>query len=110
MSTTPVLERRRTGGRRGRSAPAQPAPDGPLTDVAGIVDVTDNHGYLRVAGYAPGRDDAYLSGGTLRRYGLRRGDEVTGVTQSNGTAHAPVVRVDTVNGRPADEAKHRPEF
>ena len=110
MPSTPVLERRRTGGRRGRTAPAQPDPDAPFTTVTGIVDITDNHGYLRVGGYAPGRDDAYLSGSTLRRYGLRRGDEVTGATQSNGTAHAPVVRVDTVNGKPADEARHRPDF
>jgi transcription termination factor Rho len=112
MSTTQLMEGQRARRRRGPAKPAAqpPAGDAVLEPVAGIVDVADNHGYVRVNGYLPSPDDAYLSGGALRRYGLRRGDEITGAVQPNGERHAPLVRLDTVNGRDPETAKRRPEF
>ncbi|MFD4406941.1 hypothetical protein ACFWPH_29665 [Nocardia sp. NPDC058499] len=46
--------------------------------VAGILDVTDNHGSLRVDGYLPGPRDAHVPPWLIREYGLRRGDTLTG--------------------------------
>jgi transcription termination factor Rho len=110
---------------------AQARPDIP---VAGIVDVLDNHGFVRTSGYLPEADDIYLTAAQIKRYGLRRGDEVTGVArtaddvdppdggnggQSHGgrnrqnarrSKHNPLVRLDTINGMDPEQARRRPEF
>jgi transcription termination factor Rho len=52
----------------------------------------------------------------VRRYGLRKGDAITGgVRQSKGEAERrekfnPMVRIDTVNGADAEVGKHRLDF
>ncbi|SCF13011.1 transcription termination factor Rho [Micromonospora viridifaciens] len=80
--------------------------------VTGIVDTVDDHALIRVAGYLPSAVDAYVPPAQLRRYGLRRGDIVTGAVAAtpHRGRHAPLVRLDTVNGMEPDEAKRRPEF
>ena len=45
---------------------------------AGILDVLDNYAFVRTSGYLPGTDDVYVSLSMVRKYGLRRGDAVTG--------------------------------
>ncbi|HEX4833355.1 MAG TPA: transcription termination factor Rho [Trebonia sp.] len=47
--------------------------------VHGIVDITGGRGYLRTGGYRRSAGDIPLSDAQLRRFGLRKGDEVTGV-------------------------------
>ena len=80
--------------------------------VSGIVDTVDDHALLRVDGYLPSTADAHLTAGQLRRYGLRRGDLVTGAvaTTPRKGRHAPLIRVDTVNGTTLEQARHRPDF
>jgi transcription termination factor Rho len=80
--------------------------------VSGIVDTVDDHALLRVDGYLPSTADAHLSAGQLRRYGLRRGDLVTGAVAAtpHRGRHAPLLRVDTVNGTPPEQARRRPDF
>jgi transcription termination factor Rho len=62
-----------------------------LVPVSGIVDAADNHGFVRTSGYLPGPDDVYVSVAQLKRYGLRRGDLVTGTAREGearqGSAH-----------------------
>ncbi|SCL55788.1 transcription termination factor Rho [Micromonospora eburnea] len=80
--------------------------------VTGIVDTVDDHALIRVAGYLPSAADVYVPPAQLRRYGLRRGDLVTGAVAAppHRGRHAPLVRLDTVNGMEPEEARRRPEF
>jgi transcription termination factor Rho len=83
--------------------------------VAGIVDLQEKSGFIRTDGYGPGSDDLYLSPSLARRYGLRTGDRITGVTAKPGTGdqrkkHEPLTRVDSVNDMDPAEALARPRF
>jgi len=50
--------------------------------VSGYLDLRDEgYGYLRVNGYLPTREDAYISVKQTRQYGLRKGDHVTGMAR-----------------------------
>nr|WP_275941213.1 transcription termination factor Rho [Planosporangium flavigriseum] len=121
---------------RRRHANPAPAEHRAEVPVAGIVDVVDHHGFIRTSGYLPEPDDVYVSAAQLTRYGLRRGDEVTGVAQSaevdmlavepggkrqngnrpqnrkpqNRGKYSPLVRLDTINGVDPQAARRRPEF
>ena len=124
--------RRRRGRGRGRGRGGEPRQGGQIVDspdedevredeeltpVGGIVDVLDNYAFIRTTGYLPGKSDVYISMNQVKRYGLRRGDAVT------GTARAPrpgergqrqkfsaLGSISTVNGMDPEAAKARPEF
>ncbi|MDI6097816.1 transcription termination factor Rho [Actinoplanes sp. NEAU-A12] len=91
-----------------------------LVPVAGILDVLDNYAFVRTTGYLSGANDVYVSMSQVKKYGLRRGDAVTGAVRStpreSGTGdqrrdkYNPLVRLDTINGMEPDEARRRPEF
>src|SRR5205814_1411325 len=98
--------------------------DDVLVPVAGIVDVLDNYAFVRTSGYLSGPNDVYVSMAQIKRYGLRRGDAVTGavraVRDSDAGAGAgsgsrrdkynPLVRLDSINGMDPEEARRRAEF
>jgi transcription termination factor Rho len=96
--------------------------DDVLVPAAGILDVLDNYAFVRTSGYLPGPDDVYVPLGMVRRYGLRKGDAVTGAVKAlrdgeaptapsgNRAKFNPLVRLDTVNGQHPDQAKNRVEF
>jgi transcription termination factor Rho len=109
--------RDRPGG--GAAAEAEPtvAEDDVLLPVAGILDSVEekNTWFIRTTGYYAGPDDIYVANSFVRRFGLRRGDAVTGVIRQPREGErrekfSPLVRLDTVNGRDPDEAKNRVEF
>jgi transcription termination factor Rho len=52
--------------------------DDVLVPVGGLVDIMDNYSFIRTGGYLPGPNDVYVSQGQVRKYGLRKGDVVTG--------------------------------
>ncbi|MGV9667746.1 transcription termination factor Rho [Nocardia niigatensis] len=89
-----------------------------LTPATGILDIPlrlpalGQNGVLRRDGYLPGPDDVHVPTRLIRGLGLRRGDLITGLAQPNpkGGKLAPLVRVDTVNGRPLAELGTRPHF
>ncbi|MEU1431018.1 transcription termination factor Rho [Nocardia sp. NPDC005746] len=83
-----------------------------LTPATGILDMHGQTGVLRRDGYLPGPHDVHVPARLIRTHGLRPGDLVAGLAQPNpkGGKQAPLVRVDTVNGRPAAEAAARPHF
>jgi transcription termination factor Rho len=89
-------------------------PDSEAELQAGVLDlVPDGFGFLRVEGLGRSRDDVYVTRAIVRRLGLRRGDEVAGRTRRlrRGERHPSLARVETVNGRPAEEpAVERPQF
>jgi transcription termination factor Rho len=104
------------GGREryGESEP-QVGPDDVLVPVAGIVDVLDSYAFVRTSGYLPGENDVYISLSQVRRYGLRRGDAVTGAVRQPKEGERrekfnALVRLDTVNGAEPDNAKERADF
>lgn len=89
--------------------------DDVLVDVRGILDVMDNYAFVRTAGYLPGPNDAYVSLSMVRKYGLRKGDIITGAQRQpregdRREKYNPLVRLDTVNGSDPDQARNRPEF
>ncbi len=86
-----------------------------IVPVQGILDVLDNYAFVRTSGYLPGSNDAYVSLSMVRRYGLRKGDVVTGsIRQSRDGERKekfnPLVTLDTVNGGEPESARNRPEF
>ncbi len=113
-------QNRRSGGRgpsgmdRFENDP-QVSEDDVLASVSGIVDILDNYAFVRTTGYLPGSNDAYLPISTVRKFGLRRGDVVSGAirTQKEGERkekYNPLVRLDTVNGDDPEKARNRAEF
>ncbi len=93
--------------------------DDVVQPVAGILDVLDNYAFVRTSGYLAGPNDVYVSMNMVRKNGLRRGDAVTGAVRvpkdggdntNQRQKFNPLVRLDSVNGKPVEEAKRRPEF
>jgi transcription termination factor Rho len=114
-------DRRRGGGRdRGGEGGGGGEPaiseDDVLLPVAGIVDVLDNYAFIRTSGYLAGPNDVYVSMSQIRKYGLRRGDAVTGAVRAaregeqRRDKYNPLVRLDTINGMDPEESKRRPDF
>jgi transcription termination factor Rho len=80
---------------------------------AGILDIVeDGFGFMRRRGLMPGPDDVYVSSSHVRRFGLRPGDRVGGVTRppKEGEKYWGLLRVETVNGVDPDTARRRPHF
>ena len=96
--------------------------DDVVQPVAGILDVLDNYAFVRTSGYLAGPNDVYVSMNMVRKNGLRRGDAVTGAVrvpregegggggQNPRQKFNPLVRLDTVNGGPVENARNRPDF
>jgi transcription termination factor Rho len=89
--------------------------DDVLVPAAGILDVLDNYAFVRTSGYLPGSDDVYVSLSMVRKFGLRRGDAVTGQVRQPREGDRkekfnPMVRIDTINGADPEAAKGRVEF
>jgi transcription termination factor Rho len=81
------------------------------------VDVLDNYAFVRTSGYLSGPNDVYVSMAQIKRYGLRRGDAITGAVKASPRdgeqrrdKYNPLVRLDTINGMDPEEARRRPEF
>jgi transcription termination factor Rho len=86
-----------------------------VVPIQGILDVLDNYAFVRTSGYLPGSNDAYVSLSMVRRYGLRKGDVVTGSIRQPHEGERkekfnPLVSLDTVNGGEPETARNRPEF
>ena len=87
--------------------------DGEPVPVTGYLDLRDEgYGFLRMHGALQSRDDAYVSVRQVRQFGLRRGDHVSGASRPAGRneKNPALLRIDSVNGRPPEEANNRPRF
>ncbi len=110
--------RRRERPGDGGGGEAEVREDDVLQPVAGILDVLDNYAFVRTSGYLAGPNDVYVSMNMVRKNGLRRGDAVTGAVRvprdgeqaNQRQKFNPLVRLDSVNGGPVEEARNRPEF
>ena len=89
--------------------------DDVLLPVGGLLDILENYAFIRTGGYLPGPNDVYVSLHQVRRYGLRKGDVVTGQVRQPREGERrekfnALVRVDTVNGMDPETSKDRVEF
>ncbi|BBY14796.1 transcription termination factor Rho [Mycolicibacterium litorale] len=113
-------DRRRRGERGSESGggDTEIRDDDVVQPVAGILDVLDNYAFVRTSGYLPGPNDVYVSMNMVRKNGLRRGDAVTGAVKvpkdgeqpNQRQKFNPLVRLDSINGGPVEDARKRPEF
>jgi transcription termination factor Rho len=103
------------------TGPERPPPQGEqeLIRVSGILDIRDNHAFIRTSGYRPGPDDAYLPLSRVHESKLRKGDLIDGMARlprrqgSAGKArekYRVLTRVDAVNGMAPRQAAARAEF
>ena len=109
--------RERVGGPTGNDVEPTVSEDDVLVPVAGILDAIEdkNAWFVRTAGYFASSDDVYVANSYVRRFGLRRGDTVTGAIKQprdgeRREKYNPLVRLDTVNGADPEQAKNRVEF
>ena len=78
----------------------------------GILEImNEGVGFLR-SDYRIGPDDVYVSQAQLRRYDLRNGDLVIGHVRPprESERHYGLIKVETINGLPPEEARRRPNF
>ena len=79
----------------------------------GILEIIDGgYGFLRCENYLSGNEDVYVSPSQIRRFNLRTGDKVFGVTRSakSGEKYNALLFVKKVNGEPPETAIRRPNF
>ncbi|MDR2974098.1 MAG: transcription termination factor Rho [Propionibacteriaceae bacterium] len=108
-------QNRRTRPDRIETSEPQVADGDVLAQVQGIVDVMEGYAFVRTTGYLPSPDDAYMPMGMVRKFGLRKGDVVTGSIRlpregERREKFSPFVTLTSVNGLDPEAAKNRPEF
>jgi transcription termination factor Rho len=89
------------------------AADEPEDMRSGVLDVLPNgSGFLRAEPFRQSREDVYVSPAQIRRCELRSGDEVSGPVRPprRNERHPSLVRVETVNGGPAEPPSERGRF
>ena len=108
-------ESRGEGRENRENRPARGGEDN-LAPIAGILDIQENHAFVRTSGYLPGPNDVYVTLGNVRRWGLRAGDAVAGAVrlpregERQRQKYNALVRVDSVNGMTIEQAQARREF
>ncbi|MBX3098171.1 MAG: transcription termination factor Rho [Salinibacterium sp.] len=111
-------DRKRGRGPLGDDFEPEISDDDVLIPVAGILDVLDNYAFVRTSGYLPGNNDVYVSLGQVKKYNLRKGDAVVGAirqpregdNQQGRQKYNAIVRIDSINGLPIEDAANRVEF
>ncbi|MFL5843173.1 MAG: Rho termination factor N-terminal domain-containing protein [Solirubrobacteraceae bacterium] len=102
--------------RRSRSTPKDddaPASADSDETASGVIELLGNgSGFLRVSPPDPSDDDVYVSAAQVRRCELVSGDKVTGPVRAprRSERYPSLVRVDTINDRPADEVAEGTHF
>jgi len=99
--------------RRGGGGERREVDESELEVREGILDILpEGYGFLRVTGYLPGEKDVYVSAGQVRKFGLRKGDVVSGpIRPPRSQEKFPAItRIQQVNGMGIEEARGRPKF
>ena len=102
------------GGNREEREPVL-SDDDILVPVGGLVDILESYAFIRTQGYLPGPNDVYVSNQQVRRFGLRKGDVVTGSVRQPREGERKekfnaLIKLDTINGVDPEEARNRVEF
>ncbi len=80
---------------------------------AGILEIhTDGYGFLRRENFLSSDSDIYISPSQIRRFNMRTGDKITGITRppKSGEKFKALLYVKGVNGLDPDTAIRRPNF
>jgi transcription termination factor Rho len=116
---------RRRRRRRGGGGGGQPfmreesweeleAEDDPNAEIrTGILDLLpEGYGFLRTRGYVPGDKDVYVSASQVRRFRLRKGDELTGSVRSpkDSEKYQALLKIHKINDQDPDRTHTRPRF
>ena len=90
------------------------AEDDPNAEIrTGILDLLpEGYGFLRTTGYLPGDKDVYVSASQVRRFHLRKGDQVTGSVRSpkDSEKYQALLRIQQINEMAPENAQRRPRF
>ena len=92
---------------------ASAVPEEERPEVEGILELADDgFGFLRFDNFLTSSKDIYVSHSQIRRFGLRTGDKILGISRKpNGTEKfGALLYVKAVNGMDPMEAKRRPYF
>ncbi|MDQ3752800.1 MAG: transcription termination factor Rho [Actinomycetota bacterium] len=79
----------------------------------GVLDLLpEGYGFLRTNGYLPGDRDVYVSVSQVRRFHLRKGDEITGSVRSpkESEKYQALLKIRQINGEEPEAAQRRPRF
>ncbi|MGH2710616.1 MAG: transcription termination factor Rho [Actinomycetota bacterium] len=110
---------RRRGRDRDRDRGPRGIPDATEEEIAeapvltGILDVLpEGYGFLRTDGYLPSQGDIYVSLSQIRRFHLRKGDEVEGAVRrpKDSEKYFALLKINSVNGLSPEEAQERRVF
>lgn len=78
----------------------------------GILEIVEGYGFLRCENYLSGTEDIYVSPSQIRRFNLRTGDKIGGITRmpKAGERYKALLYVKSVNGENPETAVKRPNF
>lgn len=81
--------------------------------VCGLIDITaDGYGFLRSNGYDSGEEDIYVSPTQIRRFRLKKGDKILGLTRESKETEkfSPLIYINEINDIKVSELKTRKDF
>lgn len=81
--------------------------------VCGLIDITaDGYGFLRSNGYDSGEEDIYVSPTQIRRFRLKKGDKILGLTRESKESEkfSPLIYINEINDIKVSELKVRKDF
>jgi len=95
------------------AASGEPVYTGEPSPISGFLDLRDDgFGFVRASGYIAGPQDAYVASVQVKRFGLRRGDLIEGVSRPAGPGERfpALLRIDQVSGLDVEAARQRRRF
>ena len=84
-----------------------------INGAEGILELhSDGYGFLRTDNYLSGDEDIYISPSQIRRFRLKTGDKIFGVTRdpNPGERYKALLYIKSVNGMHPETATKRPNF
>jgi transcription termination factor Rho len=108
-----VREEGATDEDAGEERPPRGREDEPERSVEGVVELLANgSGFIRLSPPEPTDEDVYISAAQVKRCELVSGDRISGPLRPprRSERFPSLVRVDTINGRPADEVAEGTRF
>ncbi|NLJ58156.1 MAG: transcription termination factor Rho [Tissierellia bacterium] len=81
--------------------------------ISGILEThTDGYGFLRIHNYLTSDDDVYISPSQIRRFHMKTGDKITGITRppKQGEKFKALLYVKEVNDENPESARNRKDF
>jgi len=84
-----------------------------ISQVSGILEIhSDGYGFLRRHNYLSSDDDVYISPSQIRRFSMRTGDKIGGITRppKQGEKYKALLYVKKINDEDPETSRKRPRF